>query len=166
MKPNERLRAEREALGFSQKAFAELVGASKSTQIRWESGETTPGVDALLKWAEFGLDLSYVLTGVRSIKVAVADPEEQQRATELVDSFLQLPEADQQAVQTHANALLRAAIATGKARSVRRRVPADEQEPSTGERAPTITKVTARGKGNIAIGSIHGGTQTIKPSKA
>ncbi len=62
----ERLKAERERLGYTQTEFAELVGASKRTQIGWEQGRSAPDANALATWLTEGLDVSYVLTGRRS----------------------------------------------------------------------------------------------------
>jgi len=58
-----RLKEERNRLGFSQSEFAELVGASYKSQLRWEKDESAPGADALSKWANIGLDVLYVVTG-------------------------------------------------------------------------------------------------------
>ena len=61
----ERIREERERLGFSQPAFAALAEASKSSQISWEKETAYPNAKALATWAKLGVDVSYVLTGVR-----------------------------------------------------------------------------------------------------
>lgn len=61
----ERIREERERLGFSQPAFAALAEASKSSQISWEKETAYPNAKALATWAKVGVDVSYVLTGVR-----------------------------------------------------------------------------------------------------
>ncbi|NPZ40110.1 helix-turn-helix domain-containing protein, partial [Pseudomonas aeruginosa] len=53
----ERLRAERERLGYTQPEFAEIVGASKRTQIGWEQGRTAPDALALAAWANEGLNV-------------------------------------------------------------------------------------------------------------
>ena len=61
MNLSERLKAERERIGYSQTAFTELVGASKHTQINWEK--------ALLRLRQMrchgsddkGLDVLYVV---------------------------------------------------------------------------------------------------------
>lgn len=65
MNLSERLKAERERLGYSQTAFAELVGASKHTQINWEKGSSSPTADALSTWSDKGLDVLYVVAGKR-----------------------------------------------------------------------------------------------------
>lgn len=67
MNLSERLKAERERLGYSQTAFAELVGASKHTQINWEKGSSSPTADALSTWSDKGLDVLYVVAGKRDV---------------------------------------------------------------------------------------------------
>lgn len=61
-----RLKEERERLGYSQTAFAELVGASKRSQIGWEQGRSFPDASVLEVWAGYGVDVLYVLTGIKS----------------------------------------------------------------------------------------------------
>ncbi|WP_083446691.1 MULTISPECIES: helix-turn-helix domain-containing protein [Xenorhabdus] len=63
MSLGDRLKKERERLGFSQSDFAEMVGASRKSQIRWEKDESAPGADAISLWAKAGLDVMYLITG-------------------------------------------------------------------------------------------------------
>lgn len=63
----DRLREERERLGFSQTAFAELAAASRRSQIDWEKKEgPTPNADHLERWATNGADVLYIITGRRA----------------------------------------------------------------------------------------------------
>lgn len=62
----ERLKAERERLGYTQPEFAELVGASKRTQIGWEQGRSVPDANALSTWSAEGLDVGFLLNGERA----------------------------------------------------------------------------------------------------
>lgn len=62
----ERLRAERERLGYSQTKFAELASSSKHAQINWEKGVAAPNALALNAWAKEGLDVLFVVIGQRS----------------------------------------------------------------------------------------------------
>jgi len=64
-----RLKAERERLGFSQTDFAALAGASKHSQINWEKGTAAPNAIVLAAWASHGLDVLYVVTGIRAQSV-------------------------------------------------------------------------------------------------
>lgn len=69
-----RLLEERERLGYSQTAFAELVGSTKQTQINWEKGKGAPDANALAIWATVGVDIGYVVTGEHLEKVVITDP--------------------------------------------------------------------------------------------
>lgn len=62
----DRLKAERERLGYTQTEFAELAGASKRSQIGWEQGRSAPDANALAAWLEEGLDVIFVLSGQRT----------------------------------------------------------------------------------------------------
>ncbi|WP_312438596.1 helix-turn-helix transcriptional regulator [Achromobacter sp.] len=67
LKIGSRLREERERLGFSQQAFAELGGASKRSQLEWEKGAQVPNAEFLAHVAAHGADVSYIVTGARSV---------------------------------------------------------------------------------------------------
>ena len=64
-----RVREERERLGFSQQAFADLGGTSMRAEQDWERGASAPKADFLTVAARHGVDVLYVLTGTRSIPV-------------------------------------------------------------------------------------------------
>lgn len=91
----ERLKEERLRLGYSQSAFAEIVGASKRTQIGWEQGRSSPSGDSFAIWASIGLDILYVLTGQRSMAVSEQNPRE--RA--LLDNYRHCDEEDKKAIE-------------------------------------------------------------------
>lgn len=61
-----RLREERLKLGLSQEEFAAVGGVARGAQANYESGERTPDAKYLVAVAELGVDLLYVLKGVRS----------------------------------------------------------------------------------------------------
>ncbi|WAR43619.1 helix-turn-helix domain-containing protein [Methylomonas rapida] len=65
-----RLREERERLKISQTPFAEAGGATKQTQHAYESNKTTPKGRYLAKVAALGVDVGYVITGIRAENVA------------------------------------------------------------------------------------------------
>ena len=70
MNPNEgiggRLREERLNLGLTQTEFAELAGVGKNAQSKYEKGERFPDSNYLAAIAVEGVDVLYVITGVRS----------------------------------------------------------------------------------------------------
>lgn len=87
----ERLREERERLGYNQEDFARLTPAkTRQTQSRYEKGRRSPDAHYLAAAAEAGADVNYLVTGARTgpIKVellrgAIAGLEEHLRAHRL-----------------------------------------------------------------------------------
>lgn len=73
MSIGERLKSERERLGYSQTDFASIGGASKGSQISWEKGPTTPNAAFLAAVSEIGADILYVVTGRREVEVQIAE---------------------------------------------------------------------------------------------
>lgn len=61
----DRIKEERERLGLSQTDFADLGGVQKRAQINYEKGERSPDAAYLSAVAGHGVDVTYVLTGVR-----------------------------------------------------------------------------------------------------
>jgi transcriptional regulator with XRE-family HTH domain len=66
MSIGERLREERERLGFNQTDFAGLGEASLRSQIEWEKGKAFPNAKILAAIATAGADVQYILTGIRA----------------------------------------------------------------------------------------------------
>ena len=65
-----RLREERERLKLTQPAIAEAAGTTKRTQSAYETDKTPPKGSYLAKVAIFGVDVGYVITGIRAENVA------------------------------------------------------------------------------------------------
>lgn len=61
---SERLREQREALGFTQQSLADLCGITARSQRNYESGERSPDAAYLAATAAAGADVLYILTGV------------------------------------------------------------------------------------------------------
>lgn len=61
----ERLKEERNRLGFNQTDFAAIGGVQKLAQINYESGKRNPDSNYLAAIAEVGADVNYILTGRR-----------------------------------------------------------------------------------------------------
>jgi transcriptional regulator with XRE-family HTH domain len=66
-----RLRQEREKLGLNQGNFGTLVGVKKNAQLNYEAGRRSPDGEYFMAAAKAGVDVLYVLTGVRT---APAEP--------------------------------------------------------------------------------------------
>lgn len=91
----ERLKEERERLGFSQTEFAAVAGASKNSQYNYEKGERSPDAAYLAAVAEKGVDILYVVTGVPTPQVVDGSTAAEDN---LVNQYRALPEADQATV--------------------------------------------------------------------
>lgn len=63
MSIGERIRAERDRLGYTQPEFAALAGSAKRSQVGWEQNRTLPNAAALAAWQAAGADVIYILTG-------------------------------------------------------------------------------------------------------
>ncbi len=61
----DRLREERERLGVSQEVMGEMGGVKKLAQRNYENGSRSPSASYLTLVAGAGVDVTYVLTGVR-----------------------------------------------------------------------------------------------------
>jgi len=65
----QRLKEERERLGYSQTAFAAIGNASKGAQISWEKGTAFPNADFLARIAiGVGADIEYIVTGQHRVR--------------------------------------------------------------------------------------------------
>ena len=69
---HERLKAERERLGFTQPDMATLTKVGKTTVINWEKGTSSPTAAHLELLAKVGMDVLFVVTGAHAGGVAPA----------------------------------------------------------------------------------------------
>lgn len=65
----ERLLEERERADYSRAGFARQLGVSTEALRLYESGQRKPDIEFLAKAAILGVDVQYVLTGIRSNNV-------------------------------------------------------------------------------------------------
>ena len=114
MNLGERLREERERLGYTQPAFAAVADAKKHAQINWEKGSAFPNAAALEAWSKVGLDVLYVVTGQRSQPVPPAQelPRQEQ---EWLALYRNSSEEVRAALKAAGNELTKPAKARGKA---------------------------------------------------
>lgn len=74
----ERLKEERERLGFTQPAFAGLAETTKKSQIDYEKDLTQPKAGYLAAIAKVGANIQYIVTGEREAQLSVSlAPDEQ-----------------------------------------------------------------------------------------
>ncbi|MFC5431769.1 helix-turn-helix domain-containing protein [Paraburkholderia denitrificans] len=98
----DRLKEERVRLGYTQPDFAALVGASKSSLIRWEAGTKSPDIAHLAEWSTVGLDVLYVATGTRSQPLESTLTKEEEV---LLDNYRHSAPEDQAVVRRTASAV-------------------------------------------------------------
>ncbi|TAG44301.1 MAG: XRE family transcriptional regulator [Betaproteobacteria bacterium] len=68
---HERLRKQRESLGFSQQALADKCGVAARSQRNYESGERSPDANYMVALAAAGADIQYILHGVTAEEKAM-----------------------------------------------------------------------------------------------
>ena len=98
----ERLREERDALGFTQEAMAEKAGISKRSYCAYEAGETAPSAKLLAALALMGVDVAYLLTGQRTGGASAPPPPRAVSEGDriLLDNFHAAPAQVQAGVKT------------------------------------------------------------------
>lgn len=87
-----RLQEERKRLGLTQQALAEKLGATKRSVINWEGGVASPSADTLTQYASVGVDVLYVLTGLKAdahLRLALLD-KSMSIASEQADTFTEV----------------------------------------------------------------------------
>lgn len=93
----ERLRDERARLGLSQVVFSDACGVNRSTLATWEKGEQSPTAAVLSQMAGLGVDVLYVVTGVRAPLSSGALSQEERQ---LVASYKQGDALARQALES------------------------------------------------------------------
>ncbi|WP_121863194.1 helix-turn-helix transcriptional regulator [Burkholderia sp. Nafp2/4-1b] len=96
----ERLREERIRIGLSQKEFGAIAGMTKQTQFNYEAGTRSPDVIYLMALRSVGIDLWYVLTGERSLRLPTDDE------SEVVGGYRLLSETGRSAIKRAIRTLL------------------------------------------------------------
>lgn len=107
----ERLKEERVRLGFNQAEFAALAGVAKTSQFNYEKGERSPDADYLAAVSAQGVDILYVVTGERKRQAADSISDD---ASEFLQVYEQVDDADRQVLLRMASAFANAANSNGK----------------------------------------------------
>lgn len=107
----DRLREERERLGYSQPELAGFASTTKQTLFSWESGHSSPKADQLSVLADKGVDVYYVLTGQRLGTATTLSVRE----SALVDNYRAAPEDAKKALETTSAYLAQSQMRKGKA---------------------------------------------------
>lgn len=97
MNIGERIKVERERLGFNQDEFAEKCGVSRRSQIMYEQNKTDAGAGYFTRISELGADVNYIFTGVRvteSLKNNAANDELNDETRWIISMFSKLTPED------------------------------------------------------------------------
>jgi transcriptional regulator with XRE-family HTH domain len=88
----ERIREERKRLGLGQAEFGKIGGCGRTTQFKYESGESKPDIDYLTALHKFGVDAFYIMTGQRIDQTKQGEHQLQQYASveEAVNAVIDL----------------------------------------------------------------------------
>lgn len=84
----ERLKLERKRLGMNQEEFGAKAGIQRFTQYQYEAEVNSPTVRYLASILEIGVDLTYVLFGIRVNQMSLPQAEMQaaeRKAFELIE---------------------------------------------------------------------------------
>ncbi|NMY95614.1 helix-turn-helix domain-containing protein [Pseudomonas proteolytica] len=111
MNIGERLKEERVRLGFNQAEFAAFAGVAKTSQFNYEKGERSPDADYLAAVSAQGVDILYVVTGERKRQAADSISDD---ASELLQVYEQVVDADRQILLRMASAFASTADSSGK----------------------------------------------------
>lgn len=82
----ERLKEERERLGYNQTDFVRIAGVTLQSQGNYESGRREPSTSYFAAIAAAGADVQYIITGVRCSAVAAGLTREE---VEILEGYRQ-----------------------------------------------------------------------------
>lgn len=99
----QRLKEERDRLGYNQTEFAALGGAAKNSQYNYEKGERSPDSEYLAAIAKAGADVLYIVTGERTPRIT---GELSVDEVELLSSYRVISEDDRKSLSKLARALV------------------------------------------------------------
>ncbi|MFZ4219735.1 helix-turn-helix domain-containing protein [Enterobacter ludwigii] len=88
MQIGERLREERERLGFTQSDFSKAGGVAFRTYCDYEAGKSEPKASTLSLLGGVGVDVLYVVTGQRTPLVSINNEEQK-----LVENYRAMDDA-------------------------------------------------------------------------
>jgi len=109
MSIGERIKQLRESAGLNQRDFATRLGTASGRISQIEQNKNVPGGDFLLRLhQEFGVDLTWVLTGASTGGTVPAEQVNPRQAA-LLDNFEHLSENDKKALERTAFALAQSA---------------------------------------------------------
>lgn len=111
-----RLREERERLGLSQPALADICGVTMRSQRNYEKGDRQPDASYLAAVSAAGADVLYILTGQRSGAVATAPVLKPEEAA-LLDNYRHSSPEGKKAIKATSDALAKPSSGNGGKKS-------------------------------------------------
>lgn len=102
-----RLKEERKSLGLSQQEFGAIGGVEANAQGKYESGERIPRSDYLAALGKKGVDVLYVLSGVRT-PMSAESLNDEERA--IITHYRALSGDDREAISQLATSLSECAV--------------------------------------------------------
>ena len=93
----ERLKGERERLGYAPRQIAQLLGVPLEAYDAFESGTADPGIWRMPRLAACGFDVLFIITGERHLVI--------EEENELLTRFRELSQRGRASVLTHLNGL-------------------------------------------------------------
>ena len=139
----ERLRLERERLFLKQTDLTDAAGIKRTAQWSYESDRSSPTIAYLSAIATLGVDVSYVVTGVRSARLPGTTDEEREEIDALIGIYLYSGDEDRIRLMAYATAIGDAGQRAGRARhQIRGLQP--RAAASTGSESPAPTSDEAQ----------------------
>lgn len=111
-----RLREERERLGLSQPALADICGVTMRSQRNYEKGDRQPDASYLAAVSAAGADVLYILTGQRSGAVAPTPALKPEEAA-LLDNYRHASPEGKKAIKATSDALAKPSSGSGGKKS-------------------------------------------------
>lgn len=91
-----RLKSERLRLGVTQEELAKSGGVARNAQVNYEKGERNPDTSYLAAVAKVGIDVGFVITGIRTEQSTKVFDD---RTYVVAEKFQKLEEFDRQCVE-------------------------------------------------------------------
>lgn len=135
MSISDRLKAERERLGMSVVDFAAAAGVGRNTFLAWTAGRSNPPADRIAALSDAGVDVTYILTGVRSARLPGTTEQERQEIDTLIGIYLYSGDEDRIRLMAYAGGIHDAGVRAGRVRYQVKR----PTKPAEGAESPAST---------------------------
>jgi len=98
-----RIKEERERLALTQQGLADAIEIAKRTLIDWEKGRTSPNAVQLSALSALGIDVLYIVTGMRNASLPTVTTESlTKRQSDLLDNYENTDEAGKKIIEATA----------------------------------------------------------------